>query len=93
MPKCEMMAIGDSLFNGVRSLTINHHLAKWSAPKQVATALGIDFAVPDYPRHVVVDFENWVRKLPFIGGVPGEIEKTLTSGIEVQSPHWTSSII
>jgi lysophospholipase L1-like esterase len=72
-----MMAIGDSLFNGVRSLTIDPQLAQWSAPKQVATALGIDFAVPDYPTHVVVDFENWVREFPDIARILNEIKGSI----------------
>ena len=41
MPQPEMMAIGDSLYNGVRSLTITRDLAKWSVPAQVANALNI----------------------------------------------------
>lgn len=60
----KLMAIGDLLFNGVRSLTINGVLAQWSAPSQVAQALGVtDFAVPDYPANVVINFENWVSKI------------------------------
>ena len=77
MSKCEMMAIGDSLFNGVRSLTIDTRLAQWSAPKQVATALGIDFVVPDYPMHVVVDFENWIRTFPDIVRILKAIKKSI----------------
>ena len=37
----EMMAIGDSLFNGVQSLRINWFLAEWSAPALVAIRLGL----------------------------------------------------
>jgi hypothetical protein len=65
----EMMAIGDSLFNGVRSLTINGQLAEWSVPAQVARALGIPFAIPDYPRNVVINFELWLREFPNLIGV------------------------
>jgi len=78
MSKCEMMAIGDSLFNGVRSLTIDSQLAQWSAPNQVAKALGISFAIPDYPQKIVVEFENWVRDFPFIAGIPANIEKNIS---------------
>ena len=69
----EMMAIGDSLFNGVRSLTIDSHLAQWSPPKQVAKALGIQFAVPDYPAYVVVNFEHWLREFPKIGRILADL--------------------
>jgi lysophospholipase L1-like esterase len=69
------MAIGDSLFNGVRSLSIDGALAKWSAPAQLAKGLGItDFAVPDYPRYVVINMEDWVAKFPFnLPGLSNEI--------------------
>jgi hypothetical protein len=53
----EMMAIGDSLYNGVRSLTIDGTLASNAVPAQVARAFGWDFVVPDYPRVVLADFE------------------------------------
>lgn len=61
-----MMAIGDSLYNGVRSLTIKNGLAQLSAPAQVAVALGLrhDFFCPDYGKPVLVDMEKWIRLFP-----------------------------
>jgi lysophospholipase L1-like esterase len=44
----EMMAIGDSLYNGVRSLGIDAARAAHSTPAMVARALGVPFTVPDY---------------------------------------------
>jgi hypothetical protein len=73
----DMMAIGDSLFNGVRSLTINQQLAQWSAPAQVARALGIPFANPDYPRNVVINFEQWLREFPNVAGVAIDIGQNI----------------
>ena len=73
MPQPAMMAIGDSLFNGVRSLTINQQLAHWSAPAQVARALGIAFILPDYPRNVVINFEQWLREFPNLIGVADDV--------------------
>lgn len=71
---CELMAIGDSLFNGVRSLTINAQLAQWSAPAQVARALGVaDFAIPDYPRNVIVNFEEWIGEIINIPAILDEV--------------------
>ncbi len=61
----DLMAIGDSLFNGVRSLSINATLAQWSAPSQLAKALGVGFDVPDYPAPVLMDMETWVHGFPF----------------------------
>ena len=37
----ELMAIGDSLFNGVQSLRINWFLSEWSPPALVAIRLGL----------------------------------------------------
>jgi hypothetical protein len=54
----EMMAIGDSLYNGVRSLTINSDLASHSVPAQVAGAFRWNFISPDYPRLMLADFEK-----------------------------------
>jgi hypothetical protein len=58
MPQPELMAIGDSLYNGVRSLTIDKALAANSVPAQVARAFRWDFIVPDYPRAMLADFEK-----------------------------------
>ncbi len=77
MSKPAMMAIGDSLFNGVRSLTINQQLAQWSAPAQVARALGIPFANPDYPRNVVINFEQWLRDFPVLVSVATDVESNV----------------
>lgn len=57
----ELMAIGDSLGNGVRSLTINRSLAAHSVPAQVARAFNWDFIAPDYPRPMLADFERIFR--------------------------------
>lgn len=54
----ELMAIGDSIYNGVRSLTIDAGLASHSVPAQVAKAFRWDFISPDYPRAVLADFEK-----------------------------------
>lgn len=63
------MAIGDSLFNGVRSATIHAELAALSPPAQMARALKIDgFVVPDYPRPVLFDAEEFLDK-PNIGAL------------------------
>lgn len=77
MAQPEMMAIGDSLFNGVRSLTINQPLAQWSAPAQVARALDIPFVIPDYPRNVVINFEQWLRDFPNLIGIAMDVESNI----------------
>lgn len=60
----ELMAIGDSLFNGMRSMTITRQLAAVSAPALAARQMGIPFSVPDYPREVLFDLEALARN-PF----------------------------
>ena len=54
----ELMAIGDLIYNGVRSLTIDADLAAHSVPAQVARAFRWDFVSPDYPRVVLANFEK-----------------------------------
>src|SRR5271165_1659288 len=54
----ELMAIGDSIYNGVRSLTIKADLAAHSVPAQVASAFRWEFVSPDYPRPMLADFEQ-----------------------------------
>lgn len=58
-----MMAIGDSLYNGMRSATIHARLARLSTPALVADALGLPFTVPDYPQPVLADLEAALRDL------------------------------
>ena len=60
-PVPELMAIGDSLYNGVRSLSMTPRLAELSAPAQVAKSLGFDFVVPDYPYEILIDVEDFLR--------------------------------
>lgn len=57
----ELMAIGDSIYNGTRSLTTNAELARLSAPAQVARAFGWDFKSPAYPFDVLFDLEALFR--------------------------------
>jgi hypothetical protein len=78
MARPELMAIGDSLFNGVRSLTIDKKLAAWSAPAQLAKALGVgNFAAPDYPKNVVVNFEKWLTEIIDIPSVLSDLASNI----------------
>jgi lysophospholipase L1-like esterase len=63
----ELMSIGDSCYNGVRSLTINAPLATQSVPAQVARAFGWPFVIPDYPRRILFDLEAIARNIGSIG--------------------------
>ncbi len=57
----ELMAIGDSIYNGTRSLTTNAELALNAPPAQVARAFGWDFQAPDYPFDVLFNLETIFR--------------------------------
>lgn len=61
----ELMAIGDSIYNGTRSLTTNAELARLSVPAQVARAFGWDFKVPAYPFDVLFNLEALFRANAF----------------------------
>ncbi len=70
-----MMAIGDSLYQGVRSLTIKRGLIQLSAPAQIAEALGIRhrFTCPDPTRPILADMEAWLRMLPSLSDVKADL--------------------
>jgi hypothetical protein len=55
-----MMAIGDSVYNGVRSLSITPQMPQYSPPALVAGALNEQepFLIPQYPMPVITDFER-----------------------------------
>jgi lysophospholipase L1-like esterase len=57
----ELMAIGDSIYNGTRSLTTNAELAALAVPAQVARAFGWGFRTPSYPREILFDLEDLFR--------------------------------
>ncbi len=71
----DMMAIGDSLYQGVRSLTIKRGMMQLSAPAQVAEALGIRhrFSCPDPVRAILADMEVWLRMLPSLSDVKADL--------------------
>ncbi len=71
----DMMAIGDSLYQGVRSLTVKRGLIQLSAPAQIAEALGIRhrFTCPDPTRPILVDMEAWLRMLPSLDDVKTDL--------------------
>ena len=75
-----LMALGDSLYNGVQSLRINWWLSEWSVPSLIAIRLGLieefgadrtgrrQFYGPQYPSH---------------GGLPDEV---LHYGFNLETP-------
>lgn len=66
-----LMAIGDSIYNGMRSVTIDASKTRMSPPALIARGLGIaSFTVPDMPRPVIADLERWLEYCSPILGVP-----------------------
>jgi hypothetical protein len=56
----EIMAIGDSIYNGVRALSINADKASESPPFFVAQALDVPFRRAEYPPLFLYDLETMI---------------------------------
>jgi hypothetical protein len=59
----KLMAIGDSLPQGCRHLSVKASYCAQSWPARIAQAQAWDFAAPDHPRPVLFDLEDEVRRL------------------------------
>jgi hypothetical protein len=59
----KLMAIGDSLPQGCRHLSVKASFCAQSWPRRIAQAQGWDFVVPDHPQEVLFDLEREVRLL------------------------------
>jgi len=87
-----LMAIGDSMYQGVRSLTMSAPLFRYAPPAQVARALGLGpmvFSVPDPLRPIIIDMEAFVRALPDLGRINDLLEQNArywTKGARPSSP-------
>ncbi|WP_282604395.1 SGNH/GDSL hydrolase family protein [Pelagibius sp. Alg239-R121] len=84
----EMMAIGDSLYQGVRSLTMKSGMMQLSAPALAAEGLGIRhrFSCPDPQRPIIVDMEKWLRMLPDIGRIKEDMAKNIDYWFKTKPP-------
>ena len=58
----DIMAIGDSMYQGIRSLSFLPAMVKHSVPKQVADALGMLMTVPDLQQPLLFDLEAELRR-------------------------------
>ena len=80
-----LMAIGDSLYQGVRSLTIRANTCQLSAPSLVARGLGLhQFASPDPPRPILVNMERWLRLLPRLSEIKADL--AANAGVWMDAP-------
>lgn len=58
----DIMAIGDSMYQGIRSLSFLPAMTQHSAPKQVADALAMRMTVPDLKQPLLFDMEAELRQ-------------------------------
>lgn len=62
MAGTEMMAVGGSLYQGARAMTIRADLCLDSVPARLARTLGFPFASPDPGLPMILDAETWQRQ-------------------------------
>ena len=60
--KPDIMAIGDSMYQGIRSLSFVPAMTQHSAPAQVAAAIGMAMTVPDLQHPLLFDLEAELRR-------------------------------
>src|SRR5262245_12608154 len=65
----ELMVIGNSLAQGVRSLSFRPEFAAQCVGTRLAASQGWDFRAQTHPRHVLVDVEGEVRELNVLGAL------------------------
>lgn len=69
-----LMAIGDSLYQGVAALTHRADLFQWSPPAQVARALGItDFACADPDQPILINLPDWLHAPVSVSGIKAQL--------------------
>jgi lysophospholipase L1-like esterase len=57
----DIMAIGDSMYQGIRSLSFLPSMVQHSAPMQVAASLGMTMIAPDLQQPLLFDLEEELR--------------------------------
>src|SRR6266436_4238389 len=60
-PRPKLMAIGDSLGQGCRSLSVTADYCAQSWPARIAQTKDFEFIAPDSPRPILLDLEFEVR--------------------------------
>jgi len=84
------MAIGDSLYQGVRSLSFTAELARHSPPMQVAGCLNVPMVAPDPPRPILFDLEAKLRQGGIANFIATARETCLTNAREwVAAGPWS----
>lgn len=84
-PKPSLMVIGDSLAQGCRSLTVNKTFSSQCYASLIAKSQKWDdFQTPDFPRSVVLDLEEEVRRLQLLRliGAGGRLNRNLQGWLD-----------
>lgn len=73
-----VMAIGDSIYNGMRSATITAEFAAKSVPAGVARVIAPDYAfrAPRYPEPLLLDLEQTLREID-LGDLIGRLRSRI----------------
>ncbi|HTI83110.1 MAG TPA: hypothetical protein VL614_21875 [Acetobacteraceae bacterium] len=79
----DIMGIGDSMYQGIRSLSFLPSMVQHSTPKQVADALGMAMVVPDLQRPMLFDLEQQIRE----GGLLHLVQGIRNTCLQ-ELPHW-----
>ena len=89
--KASIMAIGDSMYQGVRSLSITADRARNSVPAIVARALGRSMTLPLMRRPILYDIEVLIRQ----GGILHLVDAVRQVALQnvdawINEPTWSS---
>jgi hypothetical protein len=89
-----MMAIGDSVYNGVRTLSITPQMPNYSPPALVAGALNErkPFVVPQYPMPVITDFERALTSPVDLGFAVKRMQQNLAVWLN-NPPTYTGTLL
>lgn len=91
LDKADIIAIGDSLYQGVRSLTITAELARNSVPVMIAKALGKPFTAAMPHRPILFDLEAMLRR-GGIGQLLTSIRQASIQNVDawLAEPDWSN---
>ena len=81
-----VMAIGDSLYQGVRSLSFTAELARHSPPMQLAGCLNLPMTAPDPRRPILFDLEASLRR-----GVVAHFVATIRETCLTNASQWLTA--
>lgn len=81
--KPDIMAIGDSMYQGIRSLSLVPWMPEHSVPAQVARAIGMTMTVPD-PRHPLLWDLEAELKHGGLGDIVSRLQKICIDNLQ----HW-----